>query len=96
MGAFQQILSAGADKSGAITAGGTSQLVAAANISRKALDFQNISAETMWITETLGAAAASTAGCWKVEAGAVWSASTNRAVYVVSATTGSKFTAIEV
>lgn len=90
-----QALPAGADKSNSITTGGTSQLLAAANTSRIQFDFQNISDTDMWITETLGTAAAATAGCWKVPAGGVWSASTNRAIYVICATTGKKFTAVE-
>lgn len=88
-------LTAGVNRSGSITTGGTSQLVAAANTNRLALDYQNISDETMWITEHLTTAAADTAGCWKLDPGDCWYATTNRAVYVVSATTGKKFTCTE-
>lgn len=96
MASIQQTLTAGDDRSGTIATGGTSQLVAAANTRRKSLDFQNISDTDMWITETLAAAEADTPGCWKLSAGEVWAAGTNRAVYVVCATTGKKFTALEV
>lgn len=96
MASIQQTLTAGTDISGTITAGDTSQLVAAANLTRKALDFQNISDTVMWITETLGAAAADTSGCWAVSPGDVWAAGTNRAIYVICATTGKNFTALEV
>lgn len=96
MASIQQTLTAGTDKSGSIATGGTSQLVAAASTSRKSFDFQNISDTDMWITETLATAAADTAGCWKVASGEVWAAGTNRAIYVVCATTGKKYTALEV
>lgn len=88
-------LTAGTDRSGSITTGGTAQALAIANASRLALFGQNISAEDMWINEIGGTAAANTAGSYKIAAGNSFSISTNRAVSVVAATTGSKFTATE-
>ena len=85
------------DRSGSMTTGGTSQQVAAANTSRNAFEFQNISSETMWIRYG-SAAAADTAGNFKVLPDAVHYMSgfiSTQAINVVSATTGSKFTAVE-
>ncbi len=89
-------LPAGTDRSATITTGGTAQQLAAANASRKSLTVQNISDADMWINEIGGAAAVDTAGSWKVPAGSVFSVSTNRAVSIVAAATGKKFTATEV
>lgn len=89
-------LPAGTDRSGSITDGGTAQQLAAANVSRKCLTVQNISDADMWINEIGGTAAVDTAGSWKVPAGSVFSVSTNRAVSIVAAATGKKFTATEV
>lgn len=89
-------LPAGTDRSGSITDGGTAQQLAAANVSRKSLTVQNISDADMWINEIGGTAAVDTAGSWKVPAGSVFSVSTNRAISIVGATTGKKFTATEV
>lgn len=89
-------LPAGTDRSGSITAGGTAQQLAAANANRKSLTVQNISDADLWINEIGDSAAVDTAGSWKIPAGSAFSVSTNRAVSIISATTGKKFTATEI
>jgi len=89
-------LSAGTDRSGSITVGGTAQVLAAANTSRVALVGQNIDpSEDMWLNEVGGNATANTAGSVLVPAKATFSVDSNRAISIVAATTGHKFTAIE-
>lgn len=88
-------LPAGTDRSGAITVGGTAQTLAAANTARTGLTGQNISSGDLWINEIGGTAAADTAGSYKIPAGGTFEVSTNRAVSIVGATTGQKFTATE-
>lgn len=89
-------LTSGTDRSGSITTGGTAQQLAAANTARVALVGQNIDpAEDMWINEIGGTAQASTAGSWLVPAKATFVIETSRAVSVVAATTGHKWTAEE-
>lgn len=86
-------LPAGTDRSGAITTGGTAQNVAAANTSRRGLDFQNTSDTEMRVTEN-GTAATATTG-FQVLAGGTFRARTNRAISVFCATTGKTFAATE-
>lgn len=88
-------LPAGTDRSGSITTGGTAQALAASNTSRKGLVGQNISAGDLWINEIGGTAAVDTAGSYKVTSGSPFSVSTNRAISIIGATTGQKFTATE-
>jgi hypothetical protein len=89
-------LPAGTDRSGSITSGGVAQQLAAVNTTRISLVGQNIDpTEDMWINEIGGTAAANTAGSWLVPAKASFSIDTNRAVSVVAATTGHKWTAEE-
>jgi hypothetical protein len=88
-------LSAGTDRSGTITAGGNAQQLAAANTARRSLKGQNISSGDLWINENGGTAAADTAGSYRVPASGTFSVGTNRAVSIVGATTGQKFTATE-
>jgi hypothetical protein len=89
-------LGAGTDRSGSITLGGTAQVLAAANTSRLTLVGQNIDpAEDMWINEVGGTATANTAGSTLVPAKATFSIDTTRAISIVAATTGHKFTAVE-
>lgn len=88
-------LPSGTSASGTITTGGTSQQLVAANASRKGLYLQNISAGDLWINELGGAAAVNTAGSWKIAPGEVFSASTNRVINIVGATTGQAFTGVE-
>lgn len=88
-------LPAGTDRSGNIGTGGTAQVLAAANAARTSLVGQNISAGDLWINETGNAAAVDTAGSFKVVAGQAFAIGTNRAISIVGATTGQKFTATE-
>jgi hypothetical protein len=88
-------LPAGTSVSGSITTGGTSQTLVAANTTRRGVYVQNISSGDLWINEIGGAAAVNTAGSWKIAPGEVFSASTNRAITIVGATTGQTFTGIE-
>lgn len=88
-------LPAGTDRSGSITSGGTAQQLAAANTSRRGLTGQNISAGDLWINEIGGTAAADTAGSYKIASGDTFSIATNRAISIIGATTGQKFTATE-
>jgi hypothetical protein len=90
-------LGSGVDRSGTITLGGTAQTLSAANTSRISLTGQNIDAtEDLWINEIGGTAAANTAGSYVVPPRATFSIATQRAVSVVAATTGHKFTATEI
>lgn len=86
----------GTDKSGSITTGGTAQTLASANTSRTSLTGQNISAGDLWINEIGGTAAVDTVGSYKVVAGGAFAIVTNRAISIIGATTGQKFTATEV
>jgi hypothetical protein len=88
-------LPAGTDRSGSIAAGGTAQSMAPANAARKSLKGQNISAGDLWINEVGGTAAVDTAGSYKVTSGSAFAIATNRAVSIVGATTGQKWTATE-
>jgi len=88
-------LPAGTDRSSSITLGGKAQDLAAANTARRGLTGQNISTGDLWINEIGGTAAADTAGSYKVAAGATFTVQTNRAISIVGATTGQKFTATE-
>ena len=88
-------LPAGTNRSGAITTGGTAQVLAAANSSRLSLVGQNISSGDLWINEIGGTAAVDTAGSYKVGAGVSFAIGTNRAISIIGATTGQKFTATE-
>lgn len=87
--------SIGVSRSGAITLGGTSQVLAAANSARRGLCIQNISAEDMWVNPFGAVAAAATAGSYKIVTMGFLTIPTSGAVAVVAATTGSKFTANE-
>ncbi|PKP99605.1 MAG: hypothetical protein CVT74_07435 [Alphaproteobacteria bacterium HGW-Alphaproteobacteria-13] len=88
-------MSAGTDRSGTIAAGGVAQQLAPANATRKSLTVQNISDADLWVNEIGGDAAVATAGSWRVPAGAVFAASTNRAISIVAAAAGKAFTATE-
>ena len=54
---FLPSLMVGVNRSGTITTGGTAQVIAAANSSRKSLTIQNISNENLWVNEIGGTAA---------------------------------------
>jgi hypothetical protein len=89
-------LQKGTDKSGSITLGGTAQTLAVANELRIGLFIQNISAEDMWVNETGGTAAIAGTGSYKIVSFGTFYVNTNKAISVVAATTGSKWTATEV
>lgn len=88
-------LTGGSNRSGAITTGGTAQVLAAENRARVSLTGQNISSADLWINETGGPAAVDTAGSFKIAAGQAFAIATNQAVSIIGATTGQKFTATE-
>lgn len=88
-------LPAGTDRSGSIALGGTAQSLAPANTTRRGLVGQNISAGDLWINEIGGTAAVDTAGSYKVTSGSSFTVNTNRAVSIIGATTGQKFSATE-
>lgn len=92
---MKQILTSGVDKSGSITAGGTAQVLAAANPARLALEGQNISSGDLWVNEIGGTAAVDTVGSYKVPSGSWFAVATNRAVSIIGASTGQKFSATE-
>lgn len=94
-GAASQALPAGTNRSGSITVGGTAQQLAAANAARVSLRGQNIGTSDLWLNEIGGTAAIDGVGSYKVSAGGTFSVNTNRAVSIVGATTGQKFTATE-
>lgn len=88
-------LPSGTNRSSSITLGGTAQNLAAANTARRGLVGQNISSGDLWINEIGGTAAVDADGSYKVSPGSTFEVSTNRAVSIVGATTGQKFTATE-
>lgn len=95
LGQAAQPLPAGTDRSGAIVTGNSAQVLVAANPARQSLKGQNISAGDLWINEIGGTAAVDAAGSYRVPAGATFSVNTSRAVSIIGATTGQKFTATE-
>lgn len=88
-------LPAGTDRSGSVTTGGTAQQLAPANTSRVQLTGQNISTGDLWINEIGGTAAIDTAGSYRISAGSAFAIATNRAISVIGATTGQKWSATE-
>ena len=85
------------DRSGAITTGGTSQQVMAANTSRNYLILQNISAENLWFN--FGVAAVTDSPSLKLEPGQTFVMEGTfihvGAMNIIGATTGSKFVSKE-
>ena len=85
------------DKSGTIAAGGTAQVMAAANTSRKGFWIQNASTGDLWIN-TLATAVQSSPSM-KIAAGQIYETPLNGcptgAVSVIGAVTGQAFTARE-
>lgn len=86
----------GTDRSSTITTGGTAQTLAAIHTQRRSLTGQNISTGDLWINEIGGTAAADTVGSYKIPSGATFSIKTSRAISIIGATTGQKFTATEI
>lgn len=91
----QAPLQAGTDLSYTITAGGTAQVLVAANANRKRLIIQNISAGNLGVNQIGGTAAIGTAGTQTLAAGASMEVLTNRTISIIGATTAQAFTAIE-
>lgn len=83
------------DGSTTITTGGTSQVVFAANGSRRYLEIQNISDTDMYIN--FGAAAVADSNSFKIAAGGSYINASNwcpqTSVTIICATTGKKFVA---
>lgn len=94
-----QVSGAFTDRSGSIAAGGTSQLLAAANANRKRLIVQNPSDSPESIFINFTAAATVTGNSLEILAGEMYDTAggpiTTEAVNVIAATTGTKFTAKE-
>jgi hypothetical protein len=89
-------LPAGTDRSGNTSAtASTSTTLAAANATRRGLNIQNISANTIGINEVGGAAAIGSPGTYTIPAGGSVRINTNRAVTVVSGTATQPYTATE-
>lgn len=86
-------LTAGTDRSG--TAAGTTFTVAAANTSRRRLDFQNTSDTAMRISEITATPASAVYG-YQVPAGQAFSAATNQTITGYCAATGKTYQATEV
>ena len=86
-----------ANLSGTITAGGTSQQIAAFDPRRHYFSVQNLSSEDLWVD--FGTAAVADQPSYKVESGQIgqWELSARelicRSISIIGATTGSKFTA---
>lgn len=96
MGQTYETLEAGRDRSGAITTGGTAQVLAVQDKNRRSLTGQNISTGDLWLNESGGTAAINGTGSYRVAAGDFFQISTNRAISIFGAVTGQKFTATEV
>lgn len=85
-----------ADYSDDITLGGTAQVAATADVNRQTLTFQNPSAEDMHVA--FGATAVADSPSFKVESGMTaewgpeWRELITKAISVIAATTGSKYT----
>lgn len=87
---------AGTSRSGTIATGGTAQALATANTGRRFIKGQNISSGDLWVNELGGTAAADTVDSFVVPPRATFRIDTTQAVSIVGATTGQKFTALEV
>lgn len=86
----------GTDRSGSITTGGTAQVLAAANTARRSLSIFNNSGDALWVNQNGGTAAVGGAGSIQITSfGPVFYVETNKAISIIGATTGQKFTATE-
>lgn len=85
------------DRSGTITAGGTAQTLAAANVGRRAFFFQNNSTADLWLNFTTTAVASQPS--IKVGAGLTLTMNpgpvTTELISIIGATTGQAFSAKE-
>lgn len=84
------------DRSGSITLGGTAQVLAAADSTRRELTVQNISSGDLWINEVGGTAAVDGTGSYKLPSNATAKITSDLAISIIGATTGQKFTATEI
>ena len=86
------------DRSGTLTAGGTAQVLAAANPARRGYRVANLSSADLWINDKGGAASA-TQPAFKVAAGALYESpafgAPTSAISIFGATTGQAFEAVE-
>jgi len=86
-------LPAGTDRSGTVDT--TSKTLAAANSSRRSLNIQNISANTLGVNEFGAAAAIGSPGTYTLAAGATLNVRTRNAVTVIASAASSAYTATE-
>lgn len=89
-----KLLPVAINRSGSITAGGTSQTLAALNANRTHLFIQNISDGDLWMSE-YGPAAVDGSGSYRIAPGLAARVLTRNAITIVGAATGQKFTATE-
>lgn len=87
------VLPAGTDRSG--TVGTASAQLAAANTSRRGLNIQNVSANTIGINEMGGAAVIGSPGTYTLAAGSSINVRTNRQINVIASAAASAYTATE-
>ena len=90
----QPSLPEGSNRSGSITTGGQSQLIAPANPARKVFTGQNLSTGDLWVND-LGLDAGPSAPSKRAPAGATFKANYRNAVSIWGATTGQAFQADE-
>lgn len=89
-------LPAGTDRSGTTSAtANTSAQLAPANATRRGLNIQNVSANTIGVNEMGGTATIGSPGTYTLAAGASINVRTNRQVNVVSGTASMNYTAVE-
>lgn len=85
--------------SGSITAGGTAQVLAAANLNRNGYRIENISAGDLWYNDTGGTAATNAAGSYKLSPGDYYETPRGmdavQAISIFGATTAQSFSAAE-
>lgn len=87
-------LTAGTDRSGTITTGGTAQQLAPANTARKFLKGQNLSTGDLWIREDDGDAGPQQPA-YRILPGYPFAVSTNRRATIYGAITGQAWSATE-
>jgi hypothetical protein len=86
------------DRSGSVTAGGASQLLAASNAARRGYRIMNLSSNDLWINDK-GSPATLSQPAFKVSAGALYESPhfgvSTAAISILGATTGQAFEAME-
>lgn len=87
------------DRSGTITAGGTSQRLLEQDPSRRGWRIQNNSATDIWFNDTGASASVGGLGCFKLAPGDYYESAVGSepefAIYIFGATTGQAFSASE-